>query len=494
MPAKVYPLGRCCPVRHVRSARRSPLDAPCPRADHPQPRVLHARVDDPFALAARLSRKAVAPRARVAFEGEIPFGALLQLRRYRLGNGLRVLLLADPSTPLLSYHTWFRVGSRHERRGKTGLAHLFEHLMFGATSNAAPGVFDRRIEGAGGETNASTWTDWTQYHSELPATELPVIVPLEADRMHNLVLREPQLRSEKDVVMNERRFRVDDDIEGEAQERLYALAFERHPYHHPTIGWMKDIKGFTTADCHRFYRTYYAPNNATLVIVGGVDEASTLELVQKHYGQLRSAKIDPPAAVVERSQTRERKLVLRRTTPTQKVALGYRAPAFGDPDYAVLSLINELLFVGRSARLFQRLVRGEQLASEVQAGIAPFVDPGLYDVWIAMRPGHRVGRALRVLDEELERVKQERVSARDLERVKNRAELSFLMALESASGKAEQIGFYDTVLGDAGQIFPRLQQFRAVTADDVLRVARRVFDRRQRTRVEVLPVSRKRRA
>jgi zinc protease len=145
------------------------------------------------------------------------------------------------------------------------------------------------------------------------------------------------------------------------------------------------------------------------------------------------------------------------------------------------------LFVGRSARLFQRLVRKEQLASEVHAGIAPFVDPGLYDIWIGLRPGRRASQALRVLDQELSRMCKERVPKKDLERVKSRAELGFLMALESAAGKAEQIGFYETVLGDAGQIFPRLAQFRAVTADDVLRVARRVLDPKQRTRIDVLP-------
>ncbi len=448
--------------------------------------VKHAAVRDPAALAVRLSRGARSPYARVAFVAEVPFGTL-KLRRYLLGNGLSVLVLADPSTPLLSYHTWFRVGSRHERPGKTGLAHLFEHLMFGATRSTPAGVFDRRIETAGGETNASTWVDWTQYHTELPATGLPVVVALEADRMHDLVLHEPQVRSEKEVVANERRYRVDDDVEGEVQERLYALAFRRHPYHHPTIGWMKDIEAFTTADCRSFYRTYYAPNNATLIVVGNVDEAGLLRLVQRHYGALRPARIGPAPRVRERPQRAERKLVMRRPTPTEKLALGYHAPAFGDPDYPVLSLINELLFVGRSARMFQRLVREEQLAAEVHGSVAPFVDPGLYDIWITMRPGRRARQALRAIDDELRRIRERRVSSRDLQRVKARAELAFLMALESAGGKAEQIGFYEAVLGDAGRIFPRLQEFRAVTAADVQRVARRVLDPRQRTRIEVLP-------
>jgi zinc protease len=448
---------------------------------------------DPRALAARLSQNARRPTARLSFVAELPFGPL-RLHRYLFGNGLQVLVLADPSTPLVSYQTWFHVGSRHEQKGKTGLAHLFEHLMFNQTRNLPQGEFDRQIESAGGETNAATWTDWTHYHTDLPASELPTIVALEAERMKNLVLREPQVRSEKEVVANERRFRVDDDVEGTVSERMYALAFRRHPYHHPTIGWMKDIENFTTADCRQFYRTYYAPNNATVVVVGDVDEAKLLALMQKLYGALKSSQIPAPPKIVERAQQRERVAVLHQPTPCEKLAIGYHAPSFRDPDFAVLSLINEILFIGRSARLFQALVRKQQLATDVHGSIAPFFDPGLYDIWVSMRPGRRSHSALRVLDRELARMCRERVSQKELTRVKSRAELGFLMALENASGKAEQIGFYETVLGDAAHIFERLERFRAVTADDVLRVSRRVFDRNQRTRIEVLPAKAKTKA
>jgi zinc protease len=443
-------------------------------------------ITDPLALTARLNRGVRTARARVSFVAEVPFGSLA-MRRYRLGNGLTILVLSDPSTPLLSYHTWYKVGSRHEQPGKTGLAHLFEHLMFNQTRSLPQGEFDRRIEAAGGETNASTWTDWTQYHTELPAGELPVIVALEAERMKALVLREPQLRSEKEVVINERRYRVEDDVEGTVSEKMYALAFRKHPYHHPTIGWMKDIEGFTTDDCREFYRTYYAPNNAILVVVGGVDEAQVLGLVQKHYGSVHSAEIPAPPAVVERPQQSERCLVLKRPTPTEKLALGYHAPAFGDPDYPALLLLNELLFVGGSARMFQLLVRKEQLATDVNGSIAPFVDPGLYDIWVSMRPGRHAREATRILDREFKKLRQQPVPAKDLERVKSRAELGFLLGLETAAGRAEQIGFYETVMGDAALLFDRLKRFREVTAKDVQRVAARVLDPARRTRIEVLP-------
>lgn len=274
-------------------------------------------------------------RSSIQLVDELPFGPTLRVKRFALKNGLRMLTLLDRTAPVVSFHTWFSVGSRNEQKGKTGLAHLFEHLMFNETKRAKKGQFDQRIESAGGETNASTWTDWTHYHTELPASQLPVIMELEADRMHNLILRPPQVRSEKDVVANERRFRVDDDVEGEAHELLYRMAFKRHPYGHPTIGSMRDINSFTPRDCERFYRTYYAPNNALLVVAGDFDEKKLLKDVQRLYGKHKRAKLPAPPTIVEPPQKEERVKRLYRPTPTRKLALGYHAPAFGDADYLV---------------------------------------------------------------------------------------------------------------------------------------------------------------
>ena len=229
--------------------------------------------------------------AKLYYEGAIPFGGET-LHRWRLGNGLAVIVLVDASAPVVAYYTWFNVGSRHERPGKTGLAHLFEHLMFGETEKLKAGVFDRKLEENGAETNAATWVDWTYYHELLPADRVRLAVHLEAERMQHLVLREPQVASEKEVVANERRYRVDDDVEGVANELLYKTAFTSHPYHWPTIGWMDDIKGFTPEDCTAFYKTYYAPNNATVVVVGDVRERTLLQWIQAEYGAIPSA-VDP---------------------------------------------------------------------------------------------------------------------------------------------------------------------------------------------------------
>jgi len=209
--------------------------------------------------------------AQAEHDGTISFGPAMRVERFVLGNGLRVLVLEDHAAPVVCMQTWFAVGSRHEREGKTGIAHLFEHLMFGETETSAHGAFDRTLEEAGAETNAATFLDWTYYHTNFPAEALELTMRLEADRMSRLVLREPQVTSEKEVVANERRQRVDDDVDGAISEILYKEAFREHGYKHPTIGWMDDILNFTTDDCTSFYRTYYAPNNAAMVVVGDVD-------------------------------------------------------------------------------------------------------------------------------------------------------------------------------------------------------------------------------
>jgi zinc protease len=442
---------------------------------------------DPAAIVSRLNRRVRTRRAKIALAGRIPFGETLRLHRYRLGNGLTVLLMRDDSAPVLSYHTWFRVGSRHEKPGKTGLAHLFEHLMFNETRNLSAGTFDRTLEAAGGETNAATWVDWTCYYANLPKSGLGLIVRLEADRMANLVLRKPQVASEKEVVANERRFRVEDSVEGTMAEQLFATAFRRHPYGWPTVGWMRDIEGFTVTDCERFYRTYYAPNNAVVVIVGDIDEEETLRALRECYGSIPAARIPPERRVVEPRQRAERRLTLRRPTPSERVSIGFRAPAFRAPDFLALALANEMLFGGRSSRLYRRMVRDEELALEARGSITPFQQPGLYEIWIVVRQGRTADAALAMVDEELGRLRDEEVPPEELEKVKNRSDLGFLQGLETAWGKAERIGFYETVLGDAAEVFRRRDAYQRVSAADIRRAARRAFRRNRRTVVVTLP-------
>jgi zinc protease len=422
----------------------------------------------------------------LSYEGAVPFGGET-LHRWRLGNGLRVIVLVDSSAPVVAYYTWFNVGSRHERPGKTGLAHLFEHLMFGETEKLKAGVFDRKLEESGAETNAATWVDWTYYHELLPADRVRLAVRLEAERMQHLVLREPQVASEKEVVANERRYRVDDDVEGVANELLYKAAFTRHPYHWPTIGWMEDIKGFTPEDCTAFYRTYYAPNNATVVVVGDVRERSLLLWIRDEYGAIPSQPIPAEDVTPEPPQVDERRLELRKPTASEKLLVAYKGPALGDADHATMSVLSEVLFGGRASRLYRALVVERELAIDVRGWVSTFRDPGLFECWATARGNHTAPEILPLLDEAFARVRAEVVGDEEVARAKARLELGSLQQLETVSGKAEQIGFFELVLGEPAHAFRRVEAYRRVTASDLRRVARRYLVDTARTVLRVAP-------
>lgn len=425
---------------------------------------------------------AKAPRfGRVSHLETIPFGRALTVERFRLDNGLGVLLLQDKSAPVVAYHTWFRVGSRHEKPGKTGLAHLFEHLMFNEVEGLPAGEFDRKLEEAGAENNASTWLDFTQYNESLPKNQIGLVVKLEAARMSKLVLRDPQVTSEKEVVANERRYRVDDDVEGAVDELLWKTAFQVHPYRWPTIGWMEDIQNFTTEDCAAFYSTYYAPNNATVVVVGDFSEASLLEKISQSYGDLAPAELPIEDLEPEPPQQEERRLEVVKPTPTEKLAVGYKGPALGDADHIAVSLLLEVLFGGRASRLQKLLIRELELATDLRASVGPHRDPALIEVFVSAREGRRAEEVLEVMDRELDRVRREPVTNAEIERARARAELGLVGGLETADGKASTLGFYETVLGEPAAAFSRLRAMQRVDAGDLLRMARRYLVPRART-------------
>ncbi|HSC87526.1 MAG TPA: pitrilysin family protein [Polyangiaceae bacterium] len=429
-----------------------------------------------------------APRyGKVEHLESIEFGQGARIERYRFENGLELLYLPDHSAPVLAYHTWFRVGSRHERPGKTGLAHLFEHLMFNEVEGLPPGGFDRKMEAAGADNNASTWLDFTQYQEAFPKGQLALVAGLEARRMNTLVLQQPQLDSEKEVVMNERRMRVEDDVEGAVDELLWKTAFDVHPYRWPTIGWMSDIEGFTTGDCLDFYRTYYAPNNACLVVVGDVTESKLLTTIAGAYGEIPPSTLPIEDIHPEPRQQGERRVEVEKPTPTEKLLIGYRGPALGDPDHLLVSLLMEVLCGGRASRLHKRLVRELSLASDLRASVGPHRDPSLIDIFVSAREGHRAEELLAIVDEELERLVREPVGREEIERATARAELGLLSGLETADGKASTIGFYETVLRRPAAPFERLRAMRWVEPGDLWRAARRYLRSEERTLVLVRP-------
>lgn len=427
------------------------------------------------------------PYGRVSHVESIAFGPVLRVERFRLANGLEILLCEDHSAPVVAYHTWFKVGSRHEREGKTGLAHLFEHLMFNEVEGRKAGEFDRLLEEAGAESNASTWLDWTQYNVSIPKDQLKLVIGLEAERMFRLVLREPQVTSEKEVVANERRYRVEDDVEGSVSELLWATAFTQHAYRWPTIGWMQDIENFTTSDCEEFYRTFYAPNNAVIVVVGDTREAELLPRISKAYGVIPPSTLPLEDVRPEPSQQEERRREVTKPTATEKLVIGYHSPALGDWDHPILSLLVEILTGGRASRLHRVLVRELEIASEVRAFLGPFKDPGLFELYVSAREGHTAEELLEVIDREIARVREEAIPQEEIERSRARFELGLLAGLEAVDGKASTIGFYETVLGQPAAAFHRLEQVRRVGPSELRRVARRYLSTHSRSVILVRP-------
>ena len=412
----------------------------------------------------------------------------LLARMYRMDNGLRVLLVPDPSAPIIAYQTWFRVGSRNEHAGKTGLAHLFEHLMFNETENLPHGEFDRLIERVGGHTNAATWADWTYYQDDLPKSELALACRLEAERMSKLVVRRHQVETERGVVMSERRLRVEDDVDGFMSEELFRLAFDRgHPYQWPTIGWMRDIKRLSLKDAMSFYRTYYAPNNATLVIVGDLDEAEALTLVHQHYQGLVAQDIPAPHKYPKKPQTSERRARFVKEVQTDKLLVGYRAPAFTDIEHVRLDFLSELLFGAASSPLYADLVFDKELVSSVGASLTPFAEPGLWEIGASLKRGHTIEEALAVIDAHFARVCKEGVLVADVERTRARLLTEFYSGMRTAHGKAAQLGEFETTAGDYRELFKYPAQLRAITPDALHQTARRFLKTESRTVVSAHP-------
>ncbi|MDQ3369291.1 MAG: insulinase family protein [Myxococcota bacterium] len=421
-------------------------------------------------------------------EAEAPVGRGVMARRFRLGNGLGLITAVDRRSPIVALQTWYRVGSRHERPGATGMAHLFEHLMFGQTQSLPPGEFDRLVERTGGESNAATWVDWTYYRLSLPTRDLALGVKLEAERMQHLVLEHTPVESERDVVTNERRERVEDDVDGWLDEQLMAQAFTLHPYRWPTIGWMEDIRALSLPDIQAFYKTWYAPNSATIVCCGDFEEAALLELVAQHYGGIEPGTLPAETGrLVEPEQTRERVVRAPKPIATDRLLVGYKAPGQDDPDWAVLEIVATLLAGCPSARLYRRLVIEGEVASSVDAQLTPFRDPSLMRLAVTAARGHSADEILGIVDQELQLMVDKPPLAVEVEKAKALAETDFWSSLVDIDGRAEALGHYETALGDFRKVNTLAERLAAVTPEDVARVIKHYLRPERRTIVVATP-------
>jgi zinc protease len=402
-----------------------------------------------------------------------PLGPL-SVAKFQLPNGLTVVLAPDQTATSVSYMTWYRVGSRDENEpaGETGLAHLFEHLMFTQTKNHPVGEFDRAIEAAGGNSNAMTYYDFTAYMNDIPPAALGVAVHLEADRMANLDLRKRQVETERDVVVEERLSSVEDSVDGALDELMYKQAYKTHPYRWPVIGWMKDIKAVTPEKAVAFYRRFYTPDNAVVVVAGRFEEQAALALVADAYGAIPPSTAAARAtAEPERAPAAEIRSVIERPVPADRLAIGFPAPSLGDGDRAAYEILAEVLAGGPSSRLQRELVVEKAMASSVHGDVAPTRDPGLFALWIQMTKGHAAEEAeARVLAAVADLVARP-VPAAELAAAQARVETAFWRDLSSSHGRSEQMGEFEIATGDFRRAFARADELARVTAADVQRIA-----------------------
>ncbi len=418
---------------------------------------------------------------------EQAFGRAGAVAHLQLHNGLELLLLEDDSAPVAAYHTWFGVGSRHEQAGTTGIAHLFEHLMFKGTHNVPGTEFDRRLEEAGVSTNAATWMDWTCYTHDLPKSQLELVARLEADRMANLVLTSEQVEPEREVVRNERLLRVDNDPEGVLYERLYMQLFPDHPYGHPTIGWMPDIEGISLEQCVEFYRRYYAPDNATVVIVGDVDASETLEVLAAQYGALEPQGRPPGEGTPPNALAGETREEIRLDITNEKVVSAWHMPRAASADLPAVRALVDLLFGSDSSRAHRVLVEERQLATSVDAWSGAFKLSGVLEVQTDLHPDSDIEEAIRVLDDEIDRIAAEPPSEREMQRVRNRLLMSRTRSDIPVGSRAHRLGHFHTTVGDYRALFELRDAQDRVTAEDVRRVAEVHLASRNRQLLIALP-------
>jgi zinc protease len=399
----------------------------------------------------------------------------LSASKWVLGNGLTIVLLPDPTATSVSYMTWFRVGSRDEDEaaGETGLAHLFEHLMFTQTANHDVGEFDRAIESAGGNANAMTYYDFTAYLNDVPPAALGVAAKLEADRMVNLDLRKRQVDNERDVVVEERLSSVEDSVDGTLDELMYKQAFKRHPYRWPVIGWMKDIKAVTPAKAVAFYKRHYAPENAVVIVTGRFEEAAGLKVIAAAYGGIPAGPGTTRAEIApERAPAAEVRTVVVRPVPADRIAIGFPAPGLAHQDRAAYELLAELLAGGPSARLPRELVVDKGMASSVRGDVAPTKDSGLFALWVQMTKGHAAEEAEARIMAAVADLVARPVSPAELAKAQARTVTETWRGLSASHGRAERLGEFEIAAGDFRLAFTRAGELERVTAEDLQRVAR----------------------
>ncbi len=435
-----------------------------------------------FVLAALVAAVSLTPVQAAVRPPKLPY------QISTLPNGLRVILSEDRSTPIVHVSLWYHVGSKNERAGRTGFAHLFEHMMFKGSKNVEPEAHTSIISSVGGRANAYTTEDTTVFWQTLPAHYLPMVLWMEADRMATLRIDEESFKREREVVKEERRMRVENQPYGRLQEIILDNSFRVHPYKHPTIGSMADLEAASIADVRDFHSTFYVPENATLTIVGDIDTAQALQLVTQYFGRVpKAAKPVPRDIPREPPMTAERRAVIEEAWPLPAVVVAYHITYDGHPDSYPLHILAKILSDGQSARIPRELIYNKRLALSAFGSGNLIEDPNLFYAVAIVQPGKTPQEAEAALIAEFEKLKTGGVTQQELERAQNQFARDYMLSRETNEEKAMHLAHAAVIHNDITTADGEFDIFMNTKVADVQRVARTYFNATNRIVLHILP-------
>src|SRR4051812_4465895 len=408
----------------------------------------------------------------------------------KLKNGLRVITVEDHSAPVIALDITYNVGSRNERQGRTGFAHLFEHMMFKGSENVGSGEHFYLVFNNGGNMNGTTNEDRTTYFEALPANQLDLALFLEADRMRSLAITKENLDNQRNAVQEERRLSLDNQAYGKSRERFNELAYDNFAYKHSVIGSMEDLNAATVDDVAGFFRTYYAPNNAVVAIVGDVDTKATLAKIEKYFGSIPRQPSPMPVDLSEREMNGERRETMQDALArVAQVNVGYRIPAATHADWPALSAAGQILGGGESSRLYQRVVKDKEICTGINSGAGARVGPALFTITCSVRPGKNIADVETAIEEEVNRMRTAAVTADELQRVRVSSRRGAVNLRESSIGRAQTLADNAAVYNDPNRINTNPEKLASVTAPDVQRVMSTYLKNSTRVVVQTLPAA-----
>ncbi len=411
-----------------------------------------------------------------------------EVEEYKLKNGLKVIIMEEHKAPVATFQVWYRVGAKDEPAGKSGISHLLEHMMFKGTEKYGPSVLSKIVQKNGGTDNAYTTKDHTVYFELLSSDRITIALDLEADRMQNLTLDNNEVISERNVVMEERRLRYEDDPQSSLFEEVVAAAFKVHPYQRPIVGWMSDIRSIKRVDLYNYYRNNYSPNNAVIVMVGDVNADQIIKDVRDSFEGIPPFPSLKTGNSSEPEQKGERRIFLKREAELPFIITAYHTPSFPHEDSFALEVLGYILSGGKSSRLYQSLVYGQKIALSAAADYSVLnKDPYLFFLYATASPGKDIKDVETSLYEEVEKIKKVSPSEKEVQKAKNQIESSFIMGQDSIFLQAMKYGKFE-MMGDWRDIDQYLEGIRKIQPDDLMNVAKKYFTEENRTVGILVPI------